>query len=124
MKNYQKNVIVISISAIVWSLAEIIFCIWSHNVSLKVGDIEEEVLLAYNVQQCIVYTMVLLVGIIGIVATIKKKSGKNFMVIGGISLLVVIAIPLMTKVPFNFAAIVFSIMIPYWILKMHGNEEK
>lgn len=119
MRKYRNNVMVTSIFAIIWSLAEIILCAWSHKTTLQVLDIKEEILLAYDIHQCIVYAMVLISGVLGIIATIKKNSWKFSVAVGGFSLLISIVIPLMTRVPLNVATVVFSIMIPYGIFRMY-----
>lgn len=121
MKNHRGYIRTLSIIAIIWSLAEIVLLIYTYNVSLDLDSIKgkEGVLLAYDIQQGVVLTMVLLTGIISFIATKRNRVCKFSIVVGCVSLLVSIVIPLTTRVSFNIVTIVLSLMLPIKIFQMY-----
>ena len=121
MKNHRGYIRTLSIIAIIWSLAEIVLLLYSYNVSLGLDSIKgkEDVLLAYDIQQGAVLIMVLLTGIISFMATIKNRVCKISIVVGCVSLMISIVIPLTTRVPFNIVTIVLSLILPIKIFQMY-----
>ena len=121
MKNHRGYIRALSIIAIIWSLAEIVLLIYTHRVSLGLDSIKgnEGILLAYDIQRSVVLTMVLLTGIISFIATLKNRVCKISIVVGCVSLMISIVIPLTTRVPFNIVTIVLSLMLPIKIFQMY-----